>query len=484
MHSEARAARMARNALSRRALSADASGRPACRQRGQALLLGMFLLVMVAMFTFFMFSAGQLGIAKRRLVNATDAAAYSVGLWQARTMNYQAYANRAIIANEVMIAQTVTMVSYMKYMQVLVDRAEDVGRYIPPLAAFFRGLEQVVDMANTLTRYVARVEVVGRSAYMTALAASQQGMHALGNNFIGSALSNEVGWQTDRNFFIHVLGNSWLGNERMVKLYKGDERQRLKGLIVESLDPYSKGRRTEHWPGKSAGIPYMSGPKLVRVGQTQMIRDHDTHAFDRWQAHDSVSLHMPRGWFSRRTRERVALGWGGAEVATSTKDELDRLNRQADGMKRTNGKAYRQISQSDFFSSNGYFGLPVTTELDYDSQALKDNPHFPTLRIGVVGYMKDDASAPEGKGNRRRIGTADQIGLGAGKLQLQDRLPRQHNGVMSALSAAEIYFRRPPGKDKRLEYASLYSPYWQARLAPVPQAWRLAPVPMPDLGKE
>ena len=37
---------------------------------------------------------------------------------------------------------------------------------------------------------------------------------------------------------------------------------------------------------------------------------------------------------------------------------------------------------------------------------------------------------------------------------------------LGAVSAAEVYFRRPPQADMRTEFASLYSPYWQVRLAP------------------
>ena len=49
---------------------------PAARQSGQALIFGMFLLVIVAVLTFYQFSTGQVTTARMRLVNATDAAAY------------------------------------------------------------------------------------------------------------------------------------------------------------------------------------------------------------------------------------------------------------------------------------------------------------------------------------------------------------------------------------------------------------------------
>jgi hypothetical protein len=43
-----------------------------------------------------------------------------------------------------------------------------------------------------------------------------------------------------------------------------------------------------------------------------------------------------------------------------------------------------------------------------------------------------------------------------------------------SLSAAEAWFRRPPGAAARIEYASLYSPYWQARLVEPSPAERAA----------
>ncbi len=40
----------------------------------------------------------------------------------------------------------------------------------------------------------------------------------------------------------------------------------------------------------------------------------------------------------------------------------------------------------------------------------------------------------------------------------------------------EVYFRRPPGTPDRIEYASLYNPYWQVRLAEPTIAQRAAAV--------
>ena len=81
------------------------------RQRGQVLMLCIALLFAGVLGLYLMFSAGQVFATRERLNNAADAAAYSAALWRARVMNYQAYANRAIVAQEVAVAQAVTLVS-------------------------------------------------------------------------------------------------------------------------------------------------------------------------------------------------------------------------------------------------------------------------------------------------------------------------------------------------------------------------------------
>ena len=69
---------------------------------------------------------------------------------------------------------------------------------------------------------------------------------------------------------------------------------------------------------------------------------------------------------------------------------------------------------------------------------------------------------------KNTINTADQTGLGAGRLKLKDAFADFHgDAAMVAMSSAQVYFRRPPGGNERVEYASMYSPYWQVRLVGV-----------------
>lgn len=466
--------------LPARSRQSGASSLSKQRERGQVLVFFMFLLLFAAMLTFFHFSASQATVAKTRLVNATDSAAYSVALWHARTMNYYAYTNRAIIANEVAIAQAATMVSFSSYVYKLADNLEDIARYFPYINQIFQAIEQIAEIAHQLTSYVARFESMARTYYNAALSHSQTIMYALSHVVTTNTLATEVGLQTAKNIFITGMKSDVLKTINLTRRYGDNDRERLKDLVMRSLDPYSKdhgGTWTLAGFNKEESLVDYVGPKVERRGQTQLIRDHDTGSFDRWQSYDTLSLHNRRGW-RRRWRETMPLAWGGAEIADDAREELDSLDRRrggarADGHKRTNGWAYRLVSEEDdFWSQDTYLGIPTVRELDYDSVALRKNRNFPTMRIGVVGRMARGDASDDGKGRINRIGTAEQLGIGAGRLALKDEFAARNNGLM-ALASAEIYFKAPPRHDSRVEYASLYSPYWQARLVPVDTAWRV-----------
>src|SRR5688572_14423197 len=78
------------------------------------------------------FGVGQLVNDKMRLVNAADAAAYSAAQWEARSLNFQSYLNRAIVANEVAIAQLVSLRSWSGYVSTLARNGATVAQWIPP----------------------------------------------------------------------------------------------------------------------------------------------------------------------------------------------------------------------------------------------------------------------------------------------------------------------------------------------------------------
>ena len=77
----------------------------------------MFVLIGSLTSLFFLFNTGQLSSEKTKLVNTADAVAYSAGVMHARALNFDAYNNRALMANEVLVAQMVSLASWTQYAQ-------------------------------------------------------------------------------------------------------------------------------------------------------------------------------------------------------------------------------------------------------------------------------------------------------------------------------------------------------------------------------
>lgn len=443
------------------------------RQRGQAIVLGLCLLLLGALVVLLQFSSGQATAAKSRLLNATDAAAYSTGLWRARAMNYYAYSNRAIVANEVAIAQAATMVSYAKFLERLTDNVNDVAQYIPYVGEISEALKEVAYYVSELTQTTATIEVPLRSAHIMALVAGQDAMFAATHPVVLSRVAAEIARENDRRFFAFTMPidlDPSFGD--ITRIWKGDDRERLRDVVLRSLDGFSSNRDAQ----LPFDLPCM--PVLARRGATQLVLDHEA-SFERWQAYDTLSLHSP-GFLCRR-KEILPLGWGAAEIAVDPKDELDSLgassgtmtvgdvpgsfgSTKGDSSKRDNPLAYEEASD-EIWSSGSYRGIAAVRELDYENATVvAAKKRFPTMKVAVVGRIQDAGA----------IATAQAAGFGHGRIQPQDRFAGKAPAVMAAVSIAEVYFRRPPQASERVEYASLYSPYWQVRLAEVPDAIRLA----------
>lgn len=83
-------------------------------QRGQALVFTLVFGAAAGLVALLLFNSGLLANTKTKLQNTADAAAYSGGVLQARDHNFSAYTNRSIVANQVAVAQMVSIKSYME----------------------------------------------------------------------------------------------------------------------------------------------------------------------------------------------------------------------------------------------------------------------------------------------------------------------------------------------------------------------------------
>jgi hypothetical protein len=144
-----------------------------------------------------------------RLTNTAEAAAYSGVVWQARSLNFQAYTNRAMIANQVAIAQVVSFASWMAYLETLTQNINYAVGWIPFVGAITGPLAGIVAEVAEVVREVGEVVVGVMDGVLEVIATTQQAVH-----FQAVAATpqivEEVVERNDRNFKVTDLSQAFM----------------------------------------------------------------------------------------------------------------------------------------------------------------------------------------------------------------------------------------------------------------------------------
>ena len=447
-------------------------------QRGSVLPLGIALLFLGALLSLRQYSMGELFSAKQRITTAADASAYSAALWQARVLNFHAYANRAILANEVAIAQAVTLVAWADYIDQLVQNAETVAVLMPASAPLLRAAAEGSALMREGAHLGSAAEIAARGGWQHALRTSQDLLASSVNHFALNSVANEVARANDSRFFAWVLP----GSEVTVRTAHVDVpgRQRFADLVTASLDPFTAGPREQN-----LRIPLPSGcvissdpdkrtPWFRKRGGTAL-----TAGLERWEAVDTLSLHLPvrRGLLvGQCVTLETPLGWGSAQANSDStlaprnvtprtgagRGEI--LNPQPSLWVNPRSNALAADDQATLF---GYSGLIAVRDLVGDggregSGGGGGGALNPVARLTVLA-----------RSEAANLRTAARLGFGAGSGRMALAEPLA-GGRLWALGTAEVYFHRPAAAPDRIEYASLWNPYWQVRMVPTPAGQQLA----------
>ena len=426
------------------------------RQRGQVLPLATLLLLAVAATLFFMFNGGQLVQEKLRLTNTADAVAYSAGVFEARMLNYDAYTNRAIIANQIAIGQAVGLASWARYMG---TSAATIGPYLhlipgvgTTLAGSMRHIESAMD---SLTPALASA-VSLHDAAIQALALSQKLMHGPADAVAMAsrlALMKDVAQDNDPQAVVDPvpIADDFAGftHEHATR----DERRRMGTLVNDSREAFLTSR---NW---NFGLVVLChGIELRKRGSTELI-----DLVDGWKSMDTLSAHhyRVRRWRCRRSEQ--PLGYGSAASA----DELADGTHGYAGSRGTNPRA-SAIADSAAGIAEGFppatFGggaIPAFRELSDRALAMAT----PSTRLTI--RVTKSAAAQRFSGGTSSVKPTGRLQLFGGTLT---------GGQSAAISSVEVFFERPDAGNSahpgRSELGSLFNPYWQARLAPVSAAAR------------
>lgn len=473
------------------------------RQRGQALIYGMFVLVGGLAALYFFFNTGQLSREKTKLVNTADAVAYSAGLMHARVLNFNAYSNRALMANEVLVAQMVSLSSWSKYVGTWSDNLPSVhpecetmsqaesgnywGAFFAAIAAMRKfGPEYAVACALILTDTVSSIldpildEIPGAAGnVVTAVEGNKlliKSAQAVINNPAVFAIerqrvmqavanANYLGDGTVQvNAIAPGLPDEWFNShgQPFVHKYEDEERTRFKEVTLAAAytDRFVRGRR---WTSRAVA-PEPSCLSLGRLVFNEVRRRGGTEllGFDEWQAVDSQSYHERyRRRFSCRSREN-RTGYGEQQAY---EDDQSPGNASFGRSRQDNPNAHNAAISSSSDAYTQYTGLPDYYGLNTEWISGDQRDAEPTLKHGVrIVRAKDQLRTTDGNNGQIRTRSDSRIGAYDSAVA---------SGEMAAVSGSEVFFQRPIDQTdnnfgrslgKPRELGSLFNPYWQVRL--------------------
>ncbi len=440
-------------------------------QRGQILPFAAAFLVLCLALFYFAVNTAQMSVEKTRVINAADAAAYSAGVVQARSLNLTAYTNRAIIANQVGVAQMLTLNNELNHLASFYSATDasvvevigegvawatipsdtnGLDRYTKhaaitagSLVAQFYGyspetfLQYIVPYSN----YIGSVVITAADTASTIMEGQMRMLWEPGASVVGEValserslrVAQEVARSMDPDISVEVSPTVLLdGAASIVKRYGGDDRNKVQEVIYAALAPDIVNRdENAYGVGRALGV----NTGLERRGRTFMP-DYDTWRADDYQHYRywSPSLFSPRR--TRTTRIE------GATSIVAPNDGTDATYY---------AYVYNNTTIDEFVAR--YSGLPSIYDLDDDhSSASTNTPFRPAVTV----------VAKKAKNRTKTSGHAPEISP-SGRLDVFQATPT-HGDEISAMARAQIIFDRPARGDGNVERPNLYNPYWTVRL--------------------
>ena len=467
---------------------------------GQAMVLFVVLVGVLCIGALLLFNTGQVVNRKVQLTNAADAAAYSVAVQQARVMNYAAYMNRGRIANEVAVAQLISLWSWMNMIHTHTVEGWNIFEYLSyipyvnviatPLKIAYQAAERVMSVARAALRPVTQVAIEALDTLNQLYAQSADVMLQIGGTEGGWTVARDVvkrntltlnrATGTEQFASMPALGQALLiyqlrdaaatGSGGLLDRFSPGRNNsrtvgmdRYRNVVMASRDEFSASRKDE------IGIPFID---IETYGGTDMVE------YNRWIGMDQLDLEIGIELGFIDLTWDFPMGWGGAQ--TDPGSNTNRTPAFLPGIRsggrnaRGNGwyseyhpgnRTYKQYGELNQRSISG------RAAANYPAVDFPFFPHRPSGNLkrkrdayfrnyhGLSAYhdVKDKyGKLPEGpdagpifsvyvEDDRQNSHTSEDIdGIGgpAGS-QFEMRNGMQGN-KMSSIATAQVYFNRAP----------------------------------------
>ena len=442
-------------------------------EMGQALPLGLALTLFGALSAIVLFNTGQTAIDKTKLANTADAAAYSGLIWQARALNFQSYTNRAMVANQVSMAQAVSLRSWLSYSQTTTQNIGAVLGGVPfvnvianSMARTMNYAEQIIspvtvglfDVVNLINGILSKAQT---AMYLSSFAATPEVIKQV-------VEANDTRFTTDTAFTVGGVGLNLHSWQQFTEQYLPSDQTAMDertDVIQRSMDGFSRSR---NWDFFSRYLPIfpMVSIRVERRGKTELIK---VNALDgaqwEWKAKDSLSL-QTKIWrpFLGTKRIEVPIGWGEAYANGVNGGSIEPCS-SPDPWAFSFGGCPEWLGNNRYGEhladaaqikiSSSYAGIRAFRALSTDSRDEVD-PRL-VLRVEVAMPVEAINSSTRYVSGNRFAASIKSPGA-----------------LLSSVSLAEVFYQRPDVPlSATVEAANAYNPYWGVRLKHVPDPERL-----------
>jgi hypothetical protein len=436
--------------------------------RGQATLMAFATLLFLVLMTLATYNISQMTHGKMQTMNAADAGAYAAAIVAARDMNFMAYTNRAMVANHVFVGQLVSFTSLALFFADLAGTLATILNILslfPPLAwlrSIAQVLERVEDFLEQAPNYIGKV-INGVDYYLAGLSGLQQVVRgftlldaekAVDKVIKANDKNEELEWELGSGSGALTIANN-LNAFLNLSSQKEDKQSlsRFADVVRNSRDGFTTKR---NWGQPDAVDRLFGGKGNVFQGGTNLSSDNKT-----WVGLDGFKVtELSWGHDCHPCKKVKTLAKGGAVTGSSSASDYARI---IDMESDTRRKAYNARNTD---MANSYNGLRAYQELNTIGEGHDKSLPF----VVLVSKAVDNQGTPNAN-KTFRTGATDNF----------YRLEEKREKLMG-VAAAETYFKRPSAEDYRNGdrtasslysrrrgyekgvYASLFSPYWQARL--------------------
>ena len=474
------------------------------RMRGQASVFVIIVAAILLVAALMVYNSGRMVVTRIHLQNAADSAAYSGAVVMARAYNFAAYSNRAMVANQVAIAQMVGLASWSRYYCLIYAEDDECGDFtgfgtwdaITAITDLFNGVNSATDVVQPvyqpLTQGLFTLLNDGTGPIVSILNGINLALSGASQAYYVAALADVSGASLDTGVVHRVLvatdpkaklatalygpgaGAGELDTAAslgemadFIKQYKpldystdpnADPNNRFHDVVMDSRDTFSSSRSSMEiapftvgvW---SAGDCFEDGGGFVIVnslgyhGSTVLSTDNKT-----WTANDT-SPFLATGVCVIIVDVGIPIpvpipiivpmppSYGRANVTDNSADK---------NMYTLTGSTYNGLLP--------YIDVKDLSKPDYTA---------PTFTIFAV--RKADSI-----GTTQQLLKAGKTPIAGGNLEASDG---DAQGIMMVSASSQVYFYRPqyasdtqetPGKPNSFSstglYGSLFSPYWEPHL--------------------